>query len=623
MALWAGCCVQIADAQVNITVSKKKTVIDGKDYYLHTVRQGETLYSISKAYGVLQKDIVFSNPDSFEGIRVGQELKIPEKPESGNFQLESSQYIYHITKQGETVYALMQTYHISMEELYRLNPELENSPLQTGQVVTLPKPNPSAPPVPSKYLIHEVQRRETLFSIAGEHGVSINRLMEANPEIDPQSPGIKAGQKIKIPLPDVEPIGIPVEMSKADTIIIRKDAEADPVECDTTVQDSFHIALLLPFSLSDRAPADTSIKKDAEGRYVRKDGTYWIPPFSEMALEFYQGALLAIDSLKQSGLKAQIHTFDTSRDTLQLIRILNDSVMKRIDLIIGPFFTDMVDRVARFAAENHIFYVSPVATNIESVKNSPCLLQVNSGEINTIVPMTDVIARQRDSIRVVLIGNKSENDQSLFTAYQNKLQTILPDSMVTMFQFKVDSIQIPSAYLKKDKRNIVIVTAGNEAFINLVAAQLNASVRDYPIHLYGLVTWTNFINLDPEYLHRLEFHFATAYYVDYQRKEVLRFLQQYRKYYAAEPVVSKQDSYAISPVQYVFLGYDVMFYFCSLLKRYGREFGYCVSGFRLPTLQSDFRFTKVQPSGGYINTSLHVYKYTRDYRIIQMAEKNE
>ncbi|MDR1865949.1 MAG: LysM peptidoglycan-binding domain-containing protein [Bacteroidales bacterium] len=616
----AVCFIRIVDAQVSVTVSEKKTVIDGKTYYLHTVRQGETLYSISKAYHVRQEDIAANNPGSAGSIRAGQELKIPDL--SGNVPEpsppEPSQLIAHVAEKGQTVYSLMQTYGVTREELYRHNPVLRQSPLQAGQVVNIPrKDQPQSASAPD-YQIYEVKKRETLFSIAAQRRIDVNRILELNPEIDPGDRKIKTGQQIKLPvavrgaLPATAAASLPADTLSA--------AVADSVACLPTTRKTFRIAMLLPLFLSDNfsvAPRDTTVAVDKLGRMREKNGAYRISSRSDNALEFYQGALLAIDSLQQCGLSAKVHLFDTMRDTLKIDEILKDPVMKDMDLIIGPFYTDMIDRVARFAAENRIFYVSPTATNIESLKANPYLLQINAGEINSVTPMVNFIAGQ-DSVHVVIIGNRTETDQTLFHAYLNRLKAVAPDLPVTALQLKTDSLVAPPKYLQSGKKNIVIVTAINEAFINIIAAQLNAATHDYSINLYGLALWTKFINLDMEYLHQLEFRFTSAYHIDHTRKDVARFLQQYRKYYHSEPsMFNKQGGYYLSLFQHAFLGYDAMFFLGSAMRQYGKEFGHCISQFRLPTLQSDFHFTKVHPSGGYMNTNLNIYRYTRSYTVVR------
>ena len=648
--------VQPAYPQVTVVRSTKKVVIDGNSFYLHIVKPGETLYSISKAYNVLQRDVVFSNPDAFEGIKAGQELKIPV--ESGQTpignQLQSAQYIYHITEKGQTVFWLTQHYNISQEELYKYNPELEHSVLQAGQVVTIPKKtNGELQPAQPKiaHVVHTVKRGETLFSITKSYNADLNVVYELNPDINPNDSRVRLGQEIKIPLPDAAPIGLPVETSKTDTIIIRQDLKVETQnlasqneqkqnektqnvetqneqmqnlaslhDCIETSQNEFRIALMLPLFLADNSPAsapDSSMVRENDGRWRYRDGHYWIHPRSVNALEFHQGALLAIDSLKKQGLKAQLVVFDTMRDTEKMSQILNSHELKNMDLILGPFNTELVDQVASFARENRIYYVSPTAINAASLKNNPYLLQVNSGEINTVNPMVDYISKQENR-HVTWIGNSSETDQTIYNAYLNKLKTVFDESNLTVLQLHLDNLQQRhiSTYLKRGRMNVVIIPATEEAFVNLITGQLNSSANSYQINLYGLENWTKFVNLDLEYLHTLEFRYATAFYIDHSHPPVQNFLQQFRKMYHTEPTMLTGFG-GISPYayQYAYLGYDVTFYFVSAVKKYGKDFGRCIPYFRMPLLQSDFRFEKIDPFSGYKNTHFDIYKYGKDYTI--------
>jgi len=627
-------------SQVLVVPSKKKVVIDGKSYYLHTVKKDETLYSISRAYNVLQRDIVFHNPDALESVRLGQELKIPvntgETP-AVNI-LQSAQFIYHITEKGQTVFWLTQHYNISKEDLFKHNPVLEHSELQAGQVITIPKKtDDTAQPAKLKiaHEVYTVKRGETLFSIAKSYNADLNEIYELNPEIDPKDARVKMGQQIKIPLPDAQPIGLPVEISKADTIIIRQDLKTQDLEtqdflsqssdCAETSQREFRIAMLLPLFLADNAPAsppDSGMVVNSEGRFKYRDGRYWIHPRSADALEFYQGALLAIDSLKKQGLNADVVIFDTMHDTLKIAQILRNPDMKNMDLIIGPFYTDLVNQVASFARENRIHYVSPIAINEASLINNPYLMQVNTGEINTVTPMVEHISKQKN-VHVTLIGNQLETDQIVFNAYLNKLKTIFADSSLTVLQMRYDDLQEPDRYLKTERMNVVIIPAENKRFVNLIAGKLYAATHSFQVNLYGPASWTKFVDLDMEYLHTLEFRYASAFYIDYDNPQVQNFLQQYRKMYFTEPTMLTGIN-EISPqaYQFAFLGYDVTFFFMSVMKKYGKDFGDCIPFFRMPTQQSDFRFEKINPFSGYKNTNLDIYKYGKDYSIMKEKVEN-
>ena len=632
---------QPAQSQVTVVPSKTKVVIDGKSFFLHTVKPGETLYSISRAYNVLQRDLVFNNPDAFEGIKIGQELKIPvnsgETP-AGN-QIQSAQYIYHITEKGQTVFWLTQNYNISQEELFKYNPELEHSDLQAGQVVTIPKKANGAVQVaePKKpaHVVHTVKRGETLFSIAKSYNVNLNGVFEINPELNANDPRVKVGQQVKIPIEDAAPIGLPIELSKADTIIIRQDLQTnnnavttppqytafvvdDSPECAETTRKEFRIAMFLPWFLADNAPAsapDSGLVKGNESRFRYRDGKYWINPSSMNALEFYMGALLAIDSLKNQGLNAKIYEFDTMRDTIKMAQLLRSQEMKNMDLIIGPFYTDLVNQVRSFALENRIYYVSPVSVNAESLKNNPFLMQVNAGEINTVGAMVNHISKQENK-HITLIGNKSDADQTLFNAYLNRLKMTFPDSCLTVHQMRTDSLQQPTRYLKKGQMNVIIIPSADEKFVNIVTGQLNTSTNSYKVNLYGLASLTKIVNLDMEYLHALEFRYATAFYIDYDNPAVQNFLRRYRKIYHTEPtLLTGLGGISSNAYQFAFLGYDITFYFLSALKKYGKDFGRCITNFRMPLLESDFRFEKIDPYSGYMNRHLDIYKYGKDYSI--------
>ena len=64
-------------SQVVVEKSKDKVVISGVTYYVHQVKKGETVYSISKAYGITVEELTKENPPAVYGINTGQTLRIP------------------------------------------------------------------------------------------------------------------------------------------------------------------------------------------------------------------------------------------------------------------------------------------------------------------------------------------------------------------------------------------------------------------------------------------------------------------------------------------------------------------------------------------------------------------
>ena len=182
---------------------------------MHTVTQGQGLYSISRMYGVTEDEIIKLNPGSEKVIRTGQELRIPNKkqPTSGKF---------HTIQKGETLYRLSVENRISVKELCDANPGLSAENFKIGQVITIPAPSDEDPlastienagdntPQEIKSAVqtiqsdtvayrttHVVKKRETVFRICRNYNITQEEFLEANPEY--KYTKLKQGAVVKIP----------------------------------------------------------------------------------------------------------------------------------------------------------------------------------------------------------------------------------------------------------------------------------------------------------------------------------------------------------------------------------------------------------------------------------------
>lgn len=136
--------------------------IDGKSYILYPVQAGEGMYGIARKFNVAYSDLNTLNPEATTGLKTGQILLIPSSakinsaavaavkkatstPESAvktSITAKSSvkkEYIVHVVEKKQTLFAISKLYNISQEELMRINPELENG-LKTGMKLNIPKP---------------------------------------------------------------------------------------------------------------------------------------------------------------------------------------------------------------------------------------------------------------------------------------------------------------------------------------------------------------------------------------------------------------------------------------------------------------------------------------------------
>ena len=200
-----------------IQKSEEVRMINAKEYYIHVVDQGHTLYSISKIYEVSIDEIEFENPDSKYGLSIGQELRIPVKSRdaivSESFSSNNFDFFYHITKSGEDYQRISNLYSVSERNLKRANAKLYE-PLKTGQYVKIPivekkkekvqvRKEISVPEAQKKvaqtepkFLFYTTRSGDNLYRIALKHGVTIDEIKQLNRGVGEQLP---VGKSLRIP----------------------------------------------------------------------------------------------------------------------------------------------------------------------------------------------------------------------------------------------------------------------------------------------------------------------------------------------------------------------------------------------------------------------------------------
>ncbi len=109
--------------------SQTTEVIKGREFIVHHVKQGETVYGIAKKYEVSQDTILAYNTSAKTGIKTDQVLKFPSKNASVNNntnQTNSSTVIKHTVTQGETLYGIAKKYNTTVEQIEKDNPQVKN-----------------------------------------------------------------------------------------------------------------------------------------------------------------------------------------------------------------------------------------------------------------------------------------------------------------------------------------------------------------------------------------------------------------------------------------------------------------------------------------------------------------
>lgn len=177
----------------------KKNDVASVKYTKHQVAAKETLYSISKQHNISIEDLQNANPELVKtGLKEGQELNIPEKP------LAYSKKVifdgkYHEVQSQETLFSIARMYNVSVKDIDELNAAILKNGLQIGQKIEIPNKKKTidgrARIINKETFFHEVQPKETKYSISKKYGITIEQLEMQNPEI---INGLVIGNKLAI-----------------------------------------------------------------------------------------------------------------------------------------------------------------------------------------------------------------------------------------------------------------------------------------------------------------------------------------------------------------------------------------------------------------------------------------
>lgn len=618
-----------------VEVSTQKAVYQGKIYLIHTVKAGQTLHSICKAYGVTEKEVRLSNPEvDLTPLAIGTALRIPyrqETPVSAINTQESGEedFIFHTVRAGETAYFLHKKYGVPLEAIYRYNPGTEQG-LQIGQVVRIPRSQflqvqseqtDAHQPEIQHYL---VKPGDTLYRIAQIYGVSVADLINANEAL---RWGLKAGETIRIPEPGT--LYLPVAQFPDSVMLVTRISAMSESQCDSLYANKkqhppVKIAVLLPFFVEENFLWDTLISKidslsprqlDIKDKAMQGRG----------AMEFYEGLLLAVDSLRKSQIDMSLFVYDTKGDTVRTKQILKELTIVEPDLIVGPFFSKNVELVSKYSFERKIPLASPLAKADSSVGANPYFFQVVPGEQAEMVQYARYLSQFHKKNLILVYKNdlKNKGDVDLFKKVLVNHIRLKPDFdslLFTEVHINDSLTQKLSRALSDSSENYVIVYSSYEPDVINTITQLHFALREKSIRVFGMPAWQVFPNVRMDHYHDLEATLYSPFFINYYSDPVKRFLAVSRSELGYEPYKTSSRGNGIN---FTFLGYDVAFQFIRATYQYGDNLCDCISHFQPELLLSEYFFTRESSEGGFENQTISIVNYTRNYEILREGYVNE
>lgn len=358
-----------------------------------------------------------------------------------------------------------------------------------------------------------------------------------------------------------------------------KTAEKE-VEAPAVKFSQANIALLIPFRLNE-INLKTATKAEVER--------------SAMAIDFYQGFKIGIDSAAAMGLNFKLNVYDTRNNNSQVAGLIRNGGLNTANLIIGPVFPDELKYIRNYSVEKHIPVVNPLAATHPDEFNNPNLISIaNNIDLHT-YKLGDFITKKYNPVNtiLVLINPKNPDDEVM----AKPLRTYFAESKNQFILQEYASVFNMEMKLIKNRKYVIIVCSSSRDFVIPTLDKLvklkNAGLLD--VDLFGHPDWIK-QNYNTDKLQALHTTVTSSYKVDYTKTEVNQFIKKYRA------------AFHFEPGEYAFKGFDIGFYFATLLSQHGQEYLHYLTKEKYTGLHNRFSFIHDERLG-YINTSLMLLRY--------------
>lgn len=520
--------------------------IDGKSYYIHKVEKGQSLYSITKLYNIGLDELYVVNPELKDGVKAGQEIKIPTG-------LASGKPLPTVTTTVNTNIAL------------------------------------SGNPDTSKYFTYKVLKGETVYSITKKFNINEAQLNAFNPGLSIN--GLKEGQVIAISQKNKKKLGNTIYAGTS-TITSIDTSRSKTIIKET--KSSYNIALILPFKLDQTLAMDVNT--------LAKNKTPF-PFVSSYAIDFYLGFKSAVDSLSGKDFEINLHLYDEDdKDSLKHTQLLNELKTKQMDFIFGPLYANGFKSIGKRAKELSIPIITPITQQNKMLYNNVYASKTNPSQFTLLESLADycIDSLVKDNARIFLVSAFQKDAKEIayvtaFKKYYNEKQKALGKTAKDTVTVVKGLADIKNAYTPNAK-NVIVALSNNQVFIADFTTQLAIFSEKKDVVLCGWENMTTIDNIDQEYLNQLHFTFPSQYNLS-NMAAYAGLIENYKNYMATYPT------------EFYFIGNDIATYYLKNLKEWGPNFVSNLNNLSLETNYMRFKFYRPDNTTGFDNRGVYIFKY--------------
>lgn len=629
--------ISTASAQ---TTTHETVTQNGQTYYKYTVKQGEGLYAISRAFNVSVNDILKSNPGAASGLKNGQELLIPAaqgaaaavQPASvQNVQQQPKNQNHtfrHTIARGETLYGISQMYNTTVDEIVRYNSGLTEN-ISEGQVIVVPQQR-TLSSSRENYRYHTILPKETLYSVSRTYSLKPEDLITANPGLSVES--FQIGKTIRVPFFQSQADFVPYEeqtqnithrvkrgetlysISQAYDVTVEALQKSNPMLSSGLKTNMELIVPVKVTQLEDNVrareiDADRLLSQTGQSQRTDVIRVGLLLPFLDKTdgqhfrlQEYYEGFLLAVDKMKSNGANIEVYVFEIG-SRAKLESLLGTMEMEQLHLLIGGMTDEQIKIMSDFSRKHNIKYIIPFSSRNNEVLNNNTIFQVNTPQSYLYSKASGIFTETFGKANVVIVNVPGRTDKTEF------ISILKTDFKKRNARFSEISLTANLAtdilpLLQGSGENVIVPSTGDSGSLRDITNALtkaHQARQGITTRLFGYPEWQTYNAEIKKSLHRFGTYFYTSFYVDDRDTETRQFTENFKQWYGRDPLNTTP--------KYGMFGYDTGLFFLNAVQRYGINFEQRLNMIPSNAIQFAFNFERVNNWGGFINTGMYLVHY--------------
>ena len=405
--------------------------------------------------------------------------------------------------------------------------------------------------------LHQVNKGETLYEIAKQYNITEQDLLLANPEI-------KKNKKLK------KGIYLTIPQAKA-----AQGEAATAAATGKQALSTLKVGVILPF-----------VERSERARKM---------------IEFYQGFLMAADSIKKEGKNLEIYAFSSGSTEADIMEVLGKPEIAQLDVLFGPVDEQQLPATITICKQNNTRLVLPFV-NGQSTAGNPHLYMACPNNAVTIAEAAGLVTKAYTNRNFIILKSNTDNYKgSLFT---QTLSDMLGKNgnIVRLLNINSDESSYEAA-MNQFKDNVIVPDNPNIKTLNILISKLDTFRQKHPnynISLLGYPEWQTYTDKLLNSFFTFDTYIYSPYYYNALAGNTKYFEQSFTRNFG-KPM-------AVNYPRYAMMGFDLALYIMHEMLTGG------FVGQQVP-YQNMYKFVQEGENNGYSNRFIQLIHFTKTKQI--------